>query len=282
MIDLHTHTIHSDGTISVKEMLTKANELKLKILSITDHNSVDAYYDKEFNNDIFKGQIIKGTEITTTYNGEIVEVLGYKLNTDIMKKLYKEKLIPFDIMQKKEYDLIIKKYNQNNIKFNKENIKYDPTKESCRYSLWEELMKYEENKLLLTSSESATNYKTFVRMEIFNPLSKLFVDLSSLFPSLDEAIEMIHKSGGLAFFAHTFEYSDTIIKSLNNIIKEYKLDGLECFHPSANDENSVLLTEICKKNNLYRSGGSDYHGYRNLEYFGKMLDENIVNNWINK
>ena len=43
MIDLHMHTTHSDGSDSVEELLTKAEKLKLSLISITDHDSIDGY-----------------------------------------------------------------------------------------------------------------------------------------------------------------------------------------------------------------------------------------------
>ena len=39
-----------------------------------------------------------------------------------------------------------------------------------------------------------------------------------------------------------------------------KLDGIECFHPSANKQQREMLLEYARTNNLYISGGSDYHG----------------------
>lgn len=49
MIDLHLHTVHSDGTDTVKELLENAENKKLDFISITDHNSVGAYYEIEEN-----------------------------------------------------------------------------------------------------------------------------------------------------------------------------------------------------------------------------------------
>ena len=43
MIDLHTHTNHSDGMDSVEELLKKAEEKKISYLSITDHNNCNSY-----------------------------------------------------------------------------------------------------------------------------------------------------------------------------------------------------------------------------------------------
>lgn len=42
MIDLHMHTTYSDGKYSVLELLDRLNKNKIKIASITDHNSIDA------------------------------------------------------------------------------------------------------------------------------------------------------------------------------------------------------------------------------------------------
>ena len=73
MIDLHMHTIYSDGTDSVEELLKKANALNLDIISITDHDSCDAYYELEKCNvnDYYKGKIIVGCEFTTSFDGQI-------------------------------------------------------------------------------------------------------------------------------------------------------------------------------------------------------------------
>ena len=85
--------------------------------------------------------------------------------------------------------------------------------------------------------------------------------IENLTPFRKEVIDIIHKAEGKAFLAHPFEYrfKDTI-EFINNLRKEKELDGIECFHPSANQEQRNILTRYAKNNNLYISGGSDYHG----------------------
>ena len=70
MIDLHTHTKYSDGTDSVEELLINAENKKLEIISITDHDSIDVYSDLEKENirKLYSGKIIVGTELKTYYN----------------------------------------------------------------------------------------------------------------------------------------------------------------------------------------------------------------------
>lgn len=47
MIDLHMHTKYSDGTDDIIEFLKKAQKSNLEVISITDHNTVKAYYELE-------------------------------------------------------------------------------------------------------------------------------------------------------------------------------------------------------------------------------------------
>ena len=62
--------------------------------------------------------------------------------------------------------------------------------------------------------------------------------------------------------AHPFEYRfQNIIKFIEDLRKEAELDGIECYHPSsANDNKKDILVEYARKNGLFISGGSDYHG----------------------
>lgn len=96
MIDLHVHTNHSDGTDSVEELLTNAEKQKLEIISITDHDTIDAYKEIEDNPKIrkkFKGKIITGVELKAIYNKKNIEILGYGID---YKKIKYTKLIIYN------------------------------------------------------------------------------------------------------------------------------------------------------------------------------------------
>ena len=99
MIDLHLHTKHSDGTDSVKELLENVENANLDIISITDHDSVDAYFELEDDNlrKIFSGKIITGVEMKTHYNGIPIEVLGYGVDYN---KLRIHKMPMYEIQTK--------------------------------------------------------------------------------------------------------------------------------------------------------------------------------------
>ena len=59
------------------------------------------------------------------------------------------------------------------------------------------------------------------------------------------------------FLAHPFEYRlNDIIEFIDELRKEAELDGLECFHPLADEKQMDILVKYARKNNLYISGGS--------------------------
>lgn len=288
MIDLHAHTTYSDGSYNVLDLLNEAQKNKLSLISITDHNTIQAHFEL-LNPNIrnkFEGEIITGIEITTTYKGETIEVLGYGFDIDKMNQFLSNNVLTFEEKQLKEYELIKKQYKKIGVIFDEKNIQFDPKIESSRIAFVHEIKKYSQNYKFFLNQESITTNTGFTRNEVYNPKSPLYVDESSLFPSLEKTIEMIHKSGGLAFLAHPFAYSSNISNDLLNMINNYKLDGLECFYTTFTDEQTNYLINLCKEKNMYKSGGSDFHGLRKKNHQlgtgrGNLhIDENEVIDWI--
>ena len=103
MIDLHTHTTYSDGSYNVLELLNEAQKRKLNIISITDHNTIQAHFELLNPNirNIFAGEIITGIELTTTYKGETIEILGYGFNIETMQCFLNNNVLTFEEKQLK-------------------------------------------------------------------------------------------------------------------------------------------------------------------------------------
>ena len=90
-----------------------------------------------------------------------------------------------------------------------------------------------------------------------------------------EVVEVIHKAGGLAVMAHpmeqrrpneTFEEFKPRLYELMDRMREYGIDGLECFHPSASPEQSELFVAYAKEHDLMITRGSDFHSKENRNY----------------
>src|ERR1700685_1077630 len=80
MIDLHSHTDQSDGSLSARELVAGAAEAKLEALAITDHDTFAGYdlavpYAAEAGLDL-----VCGIELSTKYGRQSVHLLGYFLH----------------------------------------------------------------------------------------------------------------------------------------------------------------------------------------------------------
>ena len=263
MVDLHMHTTYSDGDKSVEEILNMCEERKLEYISITDYNTCKQYNDKAMKENNFTGKIITGTEQNAVSQGRNVEILGYNVDTDVMnewcQKYYLEEKLREQqtIFYKRLLDIC-----------DKHGLKYDETKiekpkkanQFIEPLIYAELMRHKENYEIL--GEFTKSMIIFCRKGLSNPNSSYFINYIEFRPSSQEVVDIIHQAGGKAFLAHPFEYKfENTIEFIDNLRKETKLDGIECFHPSSADDNKKdILVEYARKNNLYFSGGSDYHG----------------------
>ena len=264
MIDIHMHTVYSDGDKTVEEILKMCEERKLEYISITDHNTCKQYNDETLkNNKIFSGKIIKGTELNAVFQNRGIEILAYNIDTEIIEnwceKYYSEGELKRqeDILYKRLLNVCDKHgliYNENNILKAKETSKY------IEGPVYFELIKYKENCEIL--GEFTESLNLFCRKALTNPDSSYFINHIEFKPPYKEVIDIIRKAGGKVFLAHPFEYRfEDTIKFINDLRAEGGLDGIECFHTSSEDDGKKdMLVDYARKNNLYISGGSDYHG----------------------
>jgi len=264
MIDIHMHTIYSDGDKTIEEILKMCEAKKLEYISITDHDTCKQYEDEVLkNNEIFSGKIIKGTELHAVFKNKNIEILAYNINPSIInewcEKYYSEDKLKKqqEICQNRLFDIC----DKHGIIYDKSKIrKPKKASEYVERPIYEEVMTHKENYKIL--GEFTESFGIFFRKGLANPESSYFMNHIEFRPKYKEVIDIIHKAGGKAFLAHPFEYKfkDTI-GFIDDLRKETELDGIECFHPSSADDNKKdILLEYARKNNLYISGGSDYHG----------------------
>lgn len=262
MIDLHTHTCRSDGADDVRTLVGRANAMGLSVLSVTDHNTVAAYRDPGILE--YSGLLIPGVEITCMYRGEVVEVLGYGYGLEKMEAELESRVLTFEEKQKREFQLICDAFKRAGVCFDPERVLFDPKKESCRKAFLGQLKTVPENRRFFSSADAWDSSRAFTRKEIYNPQSRLYVDESPLYPSVGTAVEMIHRSGGIAFLAHLYIYAHAreFRRELAELVKEFGLDGVECAHSAFSPDQIADLNGFCREQGLLRSGGSDYHGSR--------------------
>ena len=287
MIDLHTHSTYSDGTYSVRELLKKAEEMGVTLLSITDHDKVDAYIEMK-NFDVkkyYRGKLIVGTEFSMAHQGKRMELLGYGFDIYKVKpwldNMYnKQKILENNIMEFKSiYELCKSKgiTVTDGLEFNPSEYPVD--------AIYYDIKKYEENKKFFTDDEW-NNIDIFWRKCSNNKDFILYWDFTIRTPSSQEVSKVIRDAGGKVFVAHIFKYqTDDHIALLDSLREEGIIDGVEVYYSAFSDEQIKFLENYCKRYNLLMSCGSDCHGMKKPDRkigvgYGNMdVQEDVVKAW---
>ncbi len=288
MIDLHIHTIHSDGLKSPLEVINKANELGLNAISFTDHNTVEAYKNIDEYNKIYNGIIIRGCELTCMLDKLCIELLAYNYDIEKLDGFIKKSYLPFPKMNILETNLVIDVLLKTPLIINAEDIKYDVENEYGNRGVHREIVKHIENKNYIDDLAWNDPHEFSVRY-LSNEQSPYYVDYSSLVPNYLDVVKAIKDSNGLVFMPHIYKYKDSLNEIFEYIINKKCLDGIECYHSSFSEEDVINAKKIANDYGLFMSGGTDTHGYDEedevklgIGYGNMSIPDQIAEPWILK
>ena len=272
MIDLHLHTTYSDGdgVISVEDLLKECEKLNFTAISITDHDNIGAYKELNIPNirKIFSGKIIPGIELTGMFQGEPIHILGYNFDIKEMEKFLETLPKPIT-MQDVSFSV------NNKLKELKiyQNINENITLENLEKELLNIII---NNKDKLPNKINPLSIKSVWNEHLINKKSFFYLDLIDKHLKCEDIIDGIHKSNGKAILAHPYVYGENKDKIIESLI--YKIDGIECYHYSVNDEQTRELLKLCISNNLIVTGGSDWHGKPNKRNpVNVQVPDNLIN-----
>ena len=245
MIDLHIHSVYSDGTCTIDEIIDIAKELNLSQIAITDHNNLEGSIAAHERTDIDSAI---GIEITTEYEKAEIHLLGYFLNGS--KSNYES--VRFILKEAEARKRIATVETIENLNAAGIDISVNELKEFTRGTI---------NRVHICKAMMKHGYINSVNEGFAKYVGDdcpAYVEAERV--SLAEATEAIHSDGGIAVIAHPYEYVDSlnIWDFLDANID--MVDGIECFHPSATSEQSKMLVKYANKHSKIITGGSDFHG----------------------
>lgn len=274
MINLHTHTNKSlDGVLDVNDVLNICEENNISYVSITDHDTCDAYKDIKDNN--FTGTLIYGIEADALIGKETYDILCYGFNLKNVSEWAKNKYTTIEERQTIIFNELKQISKKQNIYLD-ESTPYNPKEEYAHAAIFRMLDNSFKEKYNLTKISD------LYRESTINKDFPLYIDMSILWPTIEEVRNVIHENGGLIFLAHPFKYGK---KDVNELLKEALsyIDGIEVYNGNT-DEEVKFLYDFAKENNLLMSCGSDFHSTENhndiIVQINDKLEQEIVD-WIN-
>ena len=271
-INLHTHSNYSlDGEFDVQYLIEFLKKNDFDIISITDHDTCEAYKHIENETNI---NIITGIEADAIINNHTYDFLCYNFEFEEVYNYTKEKYETVDKRQLKIFNALVQKAKDNNI--NLSNIdSYDSKKEYAHAALFRMLDKNFLEKYNIKSISDL--YRTSTIDSSF----PLYIDMHIVWPDIKELLEIIHNNNGKVFLAHPYRYNKDVMEVLEEV-KDY-VDGIEICNNPNNKEEVEFLYNYAKNNNLLVSCGSDYHGNNRYNIECEYLNDDMIKdilNWI--
>lgn len=261
-IDLHTHTILSDGNFQTEEMIKMAAAEGIGHLAITDHNKIHTDIDR------LRGlfpemEIISASEVSSRYEtaaGEIKEIHIVGLFLEQTEEL-KSFLAVNNDDNRERMTKMLEKLNSIGVELGCRS--YDELHD--RYFPERNFIGRPQLSQLIVDKGFADDADQAMDRYIGDYGDRLaYVPNEHIFAGTDRVIAEIHKAFGVAVLAHPYSYNlkeDEII-SLIEHFRSLGGDGMEVLYGKYDDDKRAKLRDLADRYGLLPSCGSDFHGKR--------------------
>ena len=243
--DLHMHSTASDGRLSPQALIQEALEAGLDLVSLTDHDTLLGW--PSFSKAARKAGLacVSGVEISARQSGVEVHLLGYAFDTS------HSALTTFLALQQQRRNDRALTFVET-LKAAGHLPKHATLSEAPKGTSW---ARPHIAGLLIEYGSAETMSEAFDRFLVQG--TDTFVEKP--LPSGVEAIEVIHKAGGIMSLAHPGHHVPHQV--ILDLIQG-GLDGVEVIHPSHDAMLEAYYEELAVRFDLLRTGGSDYHARR--------------------
>lgn len=244
-VDLHVHSTASDGKLSPRAIIIKAAELGLKIISLTDHDSIDGIIPAlEAARAFPKLTFIPGVEVSTDLPEGEAHVLGYFI--DYASQELKSTLERFRNSRLTRAQGMVEKLGALGIDIDWWRVQEIAGDGAVgRPHIAQAMLE----KGYITSFEEAFD-------KYIGHGGPAYVEREKMTP--EEAVQLILSSRGLPVLAHPFtvkEPETMVIK-----LKAAGLIGIEAYYKDNTAEETGATLELAARYGLIATGGSDFHG----------------------
>ena len=267
-IDLHIHSKDgSDGRWTLEAIFAEAHKRRIDLISITDHDSIDAQEKAIELARSFGIAYLTGVEMNVTFShpdykgGKSVslDVLGYQY--DIHYSPLVEKLEDLRAYRKRRAEQILENLNREFVKAGLE--EFTPADlEAIEATVDGALGRPHIADYMIKKGIVTTKQEAFDRYLVQCDVPKMPV-------SLKEASELIRGAGGKVMLAHPNDPNGTSLINLTPSLKEQLqiiqdammdyIDGIECWHSRHDKETAEAYEAFAQEMGLMVSGGSDCH-----------------------
>ena len=223
-IDLHSHSLYSDGSLSPRDLVALGRDNRLRCLALTDHDTVEGIPEFLRAGEELGLYVLGGVEVSTTLRGHTIHILGYGIEDSL--PALQEWLRPVQESRANRNRVILGKLNGLGIAIS-------------------------EAELAAVSADGQTGRPHFARLMV----------QKGAVASVDEAFGR-YLARGKAVWAHPgiLAQDFAVIASVLRELAGLGLDGVEAHYPAHSRALRKKIEEAGAKLGLWATGGSDFHG----------------------
>jgi hypothetical protein len=242
-VDLHCHSHFSDGKHSADFLIDRAFTNNLTHLALTDHDCTNVHRNLKINQEL---TIIKGVEISCGWQNQELHVVGLSIDPQYAQL---ENLLSSQQEKRRQR---VREMDAKLVKIGIQGL--------LAYVLDLSAVAQTRSHVadFLIQQKICKTRKT-VFNQYLNKNGKAYV--SAQWCTLEDSVEAITSSGGIAVLAHPGRYGISRAK-LSCLIDQFRDAGghaIECTYPSIAMEMQTDLVKLAVDKNLYVSCGSDFH-----------------------
>lgn len=245
-VDLQTHSTHSDGTCTPREIVELAAERDLAAVALTDHDTVAGLPELTEAGDALGVETIPGVELSCRVLGQDVDVLGYLIDPDDPE--LEATLEALRGYRRERMPKMLDALADEGIELSLADVKAQADSDV--------LGRPHLAQALVEAGHVDTVDAAFERY--IGSEGPAYVPKQRLAP--DEAIEAIHAAGGLAVMAHPCFVHPAYFPRVLETLVEAGLDGIEVYYSEHDHQHVAVFSRQAQRYGLVVTGGSDFHG----------------------
>jgi predicted metal-dependent phosphoesterase TrpH len=245
VIDLHSHTLHSDGDRSPEQLLSEAAAAGIQILSVTDHDTVSGIPDCQVAAARHGVRLIPGIELSCELHGREVHVLGHFLDpsSPALGKLAQGMLAE----RRERMERMV-------LRAQEEGLAGVTMERVVAASGGDNLGRPHLARVLVDRGHAASIKDAFEKF--LRTKGRLWVDRRRL--SVPDALEILHGAGSTASVAHPG--ANGISRQELRVMADAGLDAVEAHHPEHPPNQAEAFERWAAELHMLVTAGSDYHG----------------------
>jgi len=247
-IDLHIHSVYSDGSQTPTELVRLAVRKRLTAISLTDHDTMDGTPEALQAGVEVGLEVLPGLEISAVHGQTYLHILGYGMEMDDPGLV--AGLARLQAARDERNAKIVQKIVELGFPITLEEVQtISRIGQTGRPHIAKVLMAHGVVKNIPAAFEKflKKGASAYVSRFVYNAV---------------EAIGMIKRAGGIAVLAHPIQIDPTL-ERLPGLLAElavFGLDGIELYYPTQSSRVRKKIKMLTDKYQLLSTGGSDYHG----------------------